>query len=451
MIILHYFLGFPPYRSGGLTKYVMDLMETQVEDGNRVLALWPGKMKFFSSKVSIKKRKLIGNIESYEIINPLPVPLDEGIKEIDEFIKPCDMKVYMNFVMNNKPDVVHIHTLMGIHKEFIEVLNHLGIRCVYTSHDYFGICPKVNLYCEGKPCENNNDYNKCVKCNKNALSINKIRVMQSPIYRRVKESKLIKAIRKKHRNTFFEENESEICDKGEDIEKEGVDKYKKLRQYYVNMYEMIDCIHYNSMTAKQIFGRYVNEKDSRVITITHKGIKDNRECIKYCPEEGKIRLTMLAPARPYKGYYVLKKALDELWEEGSKKFVLNIFGKIEKPSPYMNIVENGFTHEQFEEIFDKTDVVIAPSIWYETFGFTVLEALSYGIPVIISENVGAKDIAGNGAISVVAGDVNDLKEKISKLTKSKLIKMHNEILKTKIKLWEEFVGENYELYRQERS
>ena len=32
MKILHYFLGFPPYRSGGLTKYAFDLMTAQVEE-----------------------------------------------------------------------------------------------------------------------------------------------------------------------------------------------------------------------------------------------------------------------------------------------------------------------------------------------------------------------------------------------------------------------------------
>lgn len=37
MKIIHYFLGFPPYRSGGLTKYAFDLMKAQVNDGHEVL------------------------------------------------------------------------------------------------------------------------------------------------------------------------------------------------------------------------------------------------------------------------------------------------------------------------------------------------------------------------------------------------------------------------------
>ena len=88
MRILHYFLGFPPYRTGGLTKYCFDLMQTQAEDKNNVIALWPGRMSFFlNGKTKIKKRKNVHNIENYEIINPLPVPLDEGIKDVETYSK----------------------------------------------------------------------------------------------------------------------------------------------------------------------------------------------------------------------------------------------------------------------------------------------------------------------------------------------------------------------------
>ena len=38
------------------------------------------------------------------------------------------------------------------------------------------------------------------------------------------------------------------------------------------------------------------------------------------------------------------------------------------------------------------DVVIFPTINLESFGFIVLEALSYNTPVIVSKNVGAKDL-----------------------------------------------------------
>ena len=41
---------------------------------------------------------------------------------------------------------------------------------------------------------------------------------------------------------------------------------------------------------------------------------------------------------------------------------------------------------------DSIDMLVLPSICRETFGFTVLEALSYGVPVMINKNVGARDL-----------------------------------------------------------
>ena len=143
MVIMHYFLGFPPYRSGGLTRYCMDLMDIQRKKGDSVIALWPGEISFISKKTQIKKRKNIKGIINYELSNPLPVPLDEGIEDIKAYTRCCDFSVYETFLKKIKPDVVHIHTLMGIHKEFFDVTKKLKIKTMFTSHDYFGIVLKL--------------------------------------------------------------------------------------------------------------------------------------------------------------------------------------------------------------------------------------------------------------------------------------------------------------------
>lgn len=96
MNILHYALGFPPYRSGGLTKLCIDLMEQQVKEGHTVAMLWPGQMGVVNQKVAIKNHenaKLNGqSILSFEVINPLPVSLDEGIADIAAFTKMWMLK-----------------------------------------------------------------------------------------------------------------------------------------------------------------------------------------------------------------------------------------------------------------------------------------------------------------------------------------------------------------------
>ncbi len=49
-------------------------------------------------------------------------------------------------------------------------------------------------------------------------------------------------------------------------------------------------------------------------------------------------------------------------------------------------------YSDLDIIFENTDVLIVPSIWNETFGFITLEALSYGVPVLVTNKVGDKDL-----------------------------------------------------------
>ena len=58
------------------------------------------------------------------------------------------------------------------------------------------------------------------------------------------------------------------------------------------------------------------------------------------------------------------------------------------------------------------DVFVHPAIWQEPFGRTLLEAMSFGIPLIVS-NVGAPpQIVENAGLIFKSGDVEDLKRKI---------------------------------------
>ena len=57
MKILHYSLGFPPYRTGGLTKFCMDLMKEQVKEGHEVSLLWPGEIRLINMEYAEKATK----------------------------------------------------------------------------------------------------------------------------------------------------------------------------------------------------------------------------------------------------------------------------------------------------------------------------------------------------------------------------------------------------------
>jgi len=65
------------------------------------------------------------------------------------------------------------------------------------------------------------------------------------------------------------------------------------------------------------------------------------------------------------------------------------------------------------ENFQKADIFILPSL-HESFGLVVLEAMACGLPVIVTDQVGASDhvVSGENGFIVRAASVIDLAEKI---------------------------------------
>jgi len=398
--------------------YCIDLMKTQLDQGCQVGLLWPGRMSFGNNGyVSIHKSIFENQIPSYEIINPLPVPLDEGVNNINAYTKPCDAKVYRDFLLWLKPDAIHIHTLMGLHKEFIDAAKNLAIRTVYTTHDYYGLCPKVTLFKDNHTCDEDSACCECVLCNQTALSISKVRILQSGIYRRCKDLKLVKSIREIHREGFFDKSTNIGAIKVNRNRTEASD-YQRLREYYLLILSKIDIIHFNSEVSKKIFSRFITPDKSFVINISHRGIADHR-VIKEIDDK-MLKITYLGPAKPYKGFGILVQVLDEIWDLGYQSFALNLFCKTNIHAPYFKM-KNGFQQSELPNIFKNTDVLIAPSIWYETFGFTVLEALSYGVPVLVSDNVGAKDLLKEMNFCICKPTTQSLKEKLLKIYKDRNI------------------------------
>lgn len=423
MNILHYSLGFPPYRSGGMTKFCMDLMKEQKNAGHRVSLLWPGEMTLISRAIRIRGKETPYGIFSYEVINPLPVPYDEGIDHTNRYMDSGDLNAFHQLLEETHPDIIHVHTLMGLYESFLAAAKDSGIRVVFSAHDFFPICSKVTMFRNGVVCNTVKDCSLCDKCNETALKMAEIRLLQSPFYRTVKDSSVVKRVRRRHRNRFLGETDKKSRRRsGKSVG--TAEDYIALRGYYRQMLDHADIIHFNSLLTKNIYEKYIKtEGRDVVIPITHADIKDNRRR----KEFGKtLRMTYLGPQGKGKGFYILKEALDELWCE-RQDFILNVFFTPTERSPYLKVRDN-FQHKDMEDLFEKTDVLIAPSMMYETFGYTVFEALSYGVPVIISDRVGAKDIVPRDGGTVVENmDVRSLKKAIGGLSAAALSRQNEAI------------------------
>lgn len=117
-----------------------------------------------------------------------------------------------------------------------------------------------------------------------------------------------------------------------------------------------------------------------------------------------------------KGIYELLK----VWQKLDDKFVLTIIGDgdIEKElkSNYKqnNIIFKGkCSREETLANISKAKYLIQPSILYETFGLTIIEAMSYGVPVI-GFNIGTRADLIEDGVNGFLSDGNDLKSTIIK-------------------------------------
>ncbi|MGH0926641.1 glycosyltransferase [Bacillus pacificus] len=400
MKILHISLGLPPYRTGGLTKYSVDLMHSQGQE-HQVFLLYPGKFTF-SKRTAIKKNKPYGSISVYELVNPLPIPLLNGINQPEHFMKEIDHKVYEEFLIKLKPEIIHVHTLMGIHKEFFETAKRLDIKIVFTTHDYFGLCPKVNLMdSKGNICNDFDDGKSCIECNVNALSLPMVHVMQSYPYRYLKDSSIVKSLRKIKKNqtknnTVATSAEREI----EEIKVNLATHYIELRDYYLIIFKLVDYFHFNSSIAKEQFEKYL-DVNGKIVPISHQDISDHRQERKVKQRGNEVvKLGYLGPIDTYKGFYSLKNQLDSLKEKGYTNWHLGVYGDFvndpETYDPKYYAFYGRYNYNQLRDIFNEVDLLIIPSIWKETFGFIGLEAQSYGVPIMVSEYVGFKDLVQDG-------------------------------------------------------
>lgn len=452
MKVLHYLFGLPPVRSGGLVKYVLDLAKGQRDQGLDVCLMIPGEIHK-DKKTIIKKRKY-KDFVCYHVINPVLVSCGERIYDMTVLCESGNPDVYIKFLQSVSPDIIHIHSLMGLHLAFLQAAEQLRIPMIYTTHDYYGLCPKYSNYAEnGVECRA--DGSMCGLCMGSPTEISKLQVQHMQYYAWLKKNTVVNWIeyskkllrlkwwlrrRKKKYSTAMSNGNADIMS----------DSFKTLKSHYKNMFSYITFFHFNSSQTEKIYKMSLENIEGKVINISNHSVADNRKIHSY---EKKLKLAYLSNRQTIKGYEVLMDTLDRLYNDGFHEFECHIYCNEDRFGvPYFK-THKPYTEKSMGKIFDNMDVLIVPSLWKETFGMVALEAISYGVPVIFSENVGAKDIfdknKGIGIKVDIENDKNALYDAIKKVYENRqlLVQMNQNIMETKIELcYDVHVKEIIDLY-----
>lgn len=418
MRILHYIFGLPPVRGGGLIRYALDLAKEQKKQNNDVAIITPGR---FSSRVedrAIEKKNSISGVQIYQIINPIPIPMCNGIAEPELFLSDNNTEIYDVLFLKIKPDIIHIHSLLGLPEGLLIAAKNRKIRLVYTTHDYFGLCAKPDMVdFDGNICYRK-EWTECNKCANNAFSLNRMKIEQSNLWRLCMGNSCFTKITDRLailKKNYMEQKKESRAQLALDDDNVDVESYRKLQQQYLRMLDYIDFFHYNSSLTESVYKQFIGDKKGKAFPIMHSNIIDRRKKRAY---SGKIKLGFLGGNTYYKGLDWLIETTEKCIKE-LDKIEIHIYGENAYGNKKYVVYHPNYKQNELENVFDSFDILIVPSLWNETFSFIVLEAISFGVPVICSEHVGAKDLVIESGGGYVYKSQNDYGVAINELINNK--------------------------------
>lgn len=250
--------------------------------------------------------------------------LKRRLWHILDIYNPISRKIVLKQIKDFKPDIISIHNTQGWSSSIWDAVSESNVPAIQVLHDLFLLCP-TNMFKNNVACKK-----QCLIC----------KLMRYP-YK--KKSNKIKAV-------------------------VGVSNFI-LKKYLSYGY-------FNDTPIKKVI--YNSRKLNNIVKIK----RDFNS--KY------INFGFIGTLAPNKGIELLLKAYHSIKKTNYRLFIAG-----EGKQDYKEYLKSKYKDDSIifmgrvkpEDFFEKVDVTIVPSVWYEALGRVVYESFAFGIPVIGS-NIG---------------------------------------------------------------
>ena len=391
MKICHISTGFPISFQGGVTNYVRTLAEYQITQGHDVYVLSGPDEKTFSFKV-----------KEYKSLNIIPMkwraPIDkEGLEEIRKFFDA------------NRFDLIHIHMMLDIDWNIYDILK--PYRYIVSLHDYFFICPRIQMLMHDNKVCTAYEESKCMHC---ISWFNTHRITNAIEY-------------KISHNTPFKN--FRLPEIPSNMTKERYARFKKLLENAAFLLPV-------SNRVKEIF---VNSGIEGNYKVMHIG---NVTADKYNPEyyfdetREKINMAMLGTLTYLKGVDLFIKIAQKV---DQSKVSVHFYGRSSKYAQAIKeagIIDHGpYKQVDLPEILADTDIGMCLSVWEDNGPQVVMEFLNNHIPVIGTRLGGIPDFVEDGVNGMLFNpfnekEFNSVVERINNLERTELKRLTNNVNRT---------------------
>ncbi len=428
-------VGNDPEEIGGVANYTRPLALKFKELGLNVFYLYSGAYRSrydLSMRPYLKIRHDLFPFECAEIINSTNLPFNFGHPELDMFSEGMN-RVIKGYIERTKPDVMHVHSRLGLPASVNELAHEVGVAVLNTIHVYGYICQRrVMIDRDGELCPGPYDLRKCAWCT------------GSPSYLRNRLRALIinfkEGLKARHPDVFTTLKST----KRKLLSRHGPTGGKEKSLGHAWEYDETSCLAKKLEQRLQYCIQSLNRYSLRTIcvstdvknTLIRYGVDESRLLVQHIgsaiaerqthdrrPLHNPVVIGNIGGVGHYKGTHVL---LDAIGKVKRDDFTVKIFGKynesyisnLMRGRDSLPVVFTGrYYPEELPEILKQIDIMVLPSICNDTAPQTIFESFSSGIPIIASNIGGFPDFVRHelNGLLFEPGNSDDLARKIDQV------------------------------------
>jgi len=387
MKIVQVIHGFPPYNMAGSEVYTYNLSRELAKED---------EVYVFHRIADPEREEYEMSLGTCDGLNVCTV--NNTFKYCDSFEKTYrnDMisKKFGSFLDEVKADIVHFGHVTCLSTTLIEEAKNRKIPVIFTLHDFWLFCQLGQLLKRDLSLCHGPKDSECARCLAPQLAIKGgVRKAFEIINRtipnfqnRTRLGKILSKIYRQYAKAFFL------------FQKNAKAQIQKRTAHIKEMCSLVDLF---IAPSNFLLGKFIEFGIPRY-KITYIGHGLNMALFNNFSKvySQKIRFGYIGTIIPSKGVHVLLEAFNSVKSQNAElrihgKFLPYHFGFEDYPDYLRSLAKKDnilwfgeYDNKDVARILSEIDVLVVPSIWYETFSLTIREAFIGGVPVITS-NIGA--------------------------------------------------------------
>ena len=414
--LLYVVHGFPPDTWAGTEVYTLNLAQEMKRRGHEVTILTRAPAEGDEPEFTLREDEF----EGLPVIRMTHRLAHASLQE--SFVKEGPEVAFRQVLDRVEPDLVHFQHLIHLSAGLVEIAKARGLATVVTCHDYWGLCPRVQMIRpDGAICSGNMG-SGCFLCVKErgldqverahrldgTLGAGKV---LSSLAGTIKEFKATPELAQRRASEYSELRSRErVVPEAYAAADLRISPSRFLREMYL---------------ADGGF-------DPHTFLFSDNGMRtDHVEALEKVPDpDGKVRFGFVGTLVWYKGGETLVRAMRLLEQRGlGDRVHLHVHGGFDPDSdPHHRLLADlaegapvtfhgRFDNGRLSEVYAGLDALVVPSLWYENSPITIHEAYLTGTPVLASDRGGMAEFVRDGVDGLLfeLGSAEDLAEKMASM------------------------------------